>query len=413
MKITSFTLQYRKMKGKHLTWTSIDNIDKEKREYVIEYLDMNRFYKVRVHAIYEDKTSKNGPLSRIELKGQRKTVFTLDKVETSDDNNIHLYWTLDGIARNVKRFNIFYKPASSDYKFVNVSVPKSRRHALITNINLKHSYSFKICTVNADDKCINYSRVINSKRVGIDGSQIEAMEPEKNWPKKSSSELLYLVLGIVLGTLLVLIVIFGAMCAWRQRRQRQMDNEENLKKFSDTSRELHSDSIRKSGSSNHNGLALTSIGYSAPSAQHEACYESVKDLRHPDGLMTLPNGRGKRAVPPRDDITSEPPNYSSLPRTNYNYSSLPRAAYYKDYKDYRMRITENLLEHAPPPPPPNENRPLHNESFASAYQYSDNESTSDNEVVGGRFSPLPVSSTSAQCSDSSAHALGENKSTDC
>ena len=39
---------------------------------------------------------------------------------------------------------------------------------------------------------------------------------------KSSSEMLYMILGIVLGVMMLILVTFMIMCAWKQRQQRRM-----------------------------------------------------------------------------------------------------------------------------------------------------------------------------------------------
>ncbi len=39
---------------------------------------------------------------------------------------------------------------------------------------------------------------------------------------QSSSEMLYMILGIVLGIMMLLLVIFMVLCGWKQRQQRRM-----------------------------------------------------------------------------------------------------------------------------------------------------------------------------------------------
>ena len=39
---------------------------------------------------------------------------------------------------------------------------------------------------------------------------------------QKSSEMLYMVLGIVLGVMMLLLLVFMAMCAWKQRQQRRL-----------------------------------------------------------------------------------------------------------------------------------------------------------------------------------------------
>ena len=42
---------------------------------------------------------------------------------------------------------------------------------------------------------------------------------------QSSSEMLYMILGIVLGVMMLLLIIFMVMCGWKQRQQRRMMGE--------------------------------------------------------------------------------------------------------------------------------------------------------------------------------------------
>lgn len=50
---------------------------------------------------------------------------------------------------------------------------------------------------------------------------VDAKEQERN-NTQSSSEMLYMVLGIVLGVMMLLLIIFMFMCWWKQRQQRRM-----------------------------------------------------------------------------------------------------------------------------------------------------------------------------------------------
>ncbi|XP_074652917.1 cell adhesion molecule-related/down-regulated by oncogenes-like [Tubulanus polymorphus] len=86
------------------------------------------------------------------------------------------------------------------------------------------------------------NKVKNNKTKDTDDDFVE-----RKLSTQSSSTLLYMVLGIVLGVMMLLLVIFMVMCGWKQRQQRRMMAlDANFRsKFQDSSQRIHSDSIRK------------------------------------------------------------------------------------------------------------------------------------------------------------------------
>ena len=56
-----------------------------------------------------------------------------------------------------------------------------------------------------------------------DGTNTQTNEsPGTRLSTQSSSEMLYMILGIVLGVMMLLLIIFMVMCGWKQRQQRRM-----------------------------------------------------------------------------------------------------------------------------------------------------------------------------------------------
>ncbi|KAI0211307.1 hypothetical protein LSAT2_003869 [Lamellibrachia satsuma] len=77
---------------------------------------------------------------------------------------------------------------------------------------------------------------------------------------KKSNELLYVVLGTVLGGMMLLLIVLMAMCAWRQQQQsRMMAAMEGRNKFDDPARVIHTDSMRKPMAAGSNGFLLNGL----------------------------------------------------------------------------------------------------------------------------------------------------------
>ncbi len=54
------------------------------------------------------------------------------------------------------------------------------------------------------------------------GTPTEESYPGTRMSTQSSSEMLYMILGVVLGVMMLLLIIFMVMCGWKQRQQRRM-----------------------------------------------------------------------------------------------------------------------------------------------------------------------------------------------
>lgn len=75
--------------------------------------------------------------------------------------------------------------------------------------------------MDADDLRRNLLHGLSTTTVAADGND-DGLEMTDT---QSSSEMLYMVLGIVLGVMVLLLLIFMLMCAWKQRQQRRMMGE--------------------------------------------------------------------------------------------------------------------------------------------------------------------------------------------
>jgi hypothetical protein len=151
----------------------------------------------------------------------------------------------------IEGFYIYYKPYSSpgEYKQHPLLGSTLRSH-LITKLTPNTEYSIKMQCFNSAGQSEFSNAVVKPTKPRVKGDRDHSppfppqpeftpkLSPDTDShspaptkspsaaPHQSSSEMLYMVLGIVLGVMMLLPIVFMFMCWWKQRQQRRMMGKE-------------------------------------------------------------------------------------------------------------------------------------------------------------------------------------------
>lgn len=146
----------------------------------------------------------------------------------------------------IEGFFLYYKPFSSqdEYESVQMMEPTTRMY-LLSPLQPNTEYSIKIQSFNSAGKS-DFSNTVVKRTLGgkpafifpPSGGDNPAVKPPQDVEvpvkaaqptseveitnTKSSSEMLYMILGIVLGVMMLFLIVFMFMCWWKQRQQRRM-----------------------------------------------------------------------------------------------------------------------------------------------------------------------------------------------
>ncbi|XP_060071990.1 brother of CDO-like [Ylistrum balloti] len=337
LQIVFFRVQYKIIKPKKGQWkTEDEEIPGDKRMYEVSNLKPEAQYKFRIAAVYSNNDNTAGPNSKKftlmvkkftqpQAPEGRPTIVKVEPVEYERDqetiNSVQEYglnvrWKYMPVKTSqIEGFFLYYKPFSSqnEYESVQMMEPTARTY-LLSPLQPNTEYSIKIQSFNAAGNS-DFSNIVVKRTLGGKGIMIfpppTAAQPssEVDGPiptnTKSSSEMLYMILGIVLGVMMLFLIVFMFMCWWKQRQQRRMMDAMNdhmrVSKFQDSAQRIHADSLRKKYSG-VNGLNGSVANGHVPNS-YTKMNISVNPLTDVDP-HTFSNGYGGHGV----STTYQPPN---------------------------------------------------------------------------------------------------------
>ncbi|ELT91389.1 hypothetical protein CAPTEDRAFT_220775 [Capitella teleta] len=270
--ITFFKVQYKeitddKRRGR---WHTIDeDIPENRLRHEVAGLRPGGTYRFRVLAVYSNNDNKQGPNS---------AKFTLEMVALPQQESparaprivqavalsataIQLHWMFKPDMAPVEGFVILYRPYDSREDFQEVSLlGQHLREHQISGLLADTDYLFKMQCFNSAGRGTESENIVR-KTLSVGDSLVNVHKsfttwrplssPESAYPTtrlstQNSSQLLYLVLGLVLGVMMLLLVVFMLMCAWKQRQQRRLLAAlHGQHKFHDPAHTIHADTLRK------------------------------------------------------------------------------------------------------------------------------------------------------------------------
>nr|XP_033774053.1 cell adhesion molecule-related/down-regulated by oncogenes isoform X3 [Geotrypetes seraphini] len=250
--ITSFKVEYKQM-GK--SWIpAAENISPAMLSVEIPNLEPGAMYRFRVIALNNYGESMHSTQSRLYQVDGFSNRFPSRLVigphiaytEAVTDTQIMLKWTYYPSSNNntpIQGFYIYYRPTDSDndsdYKYDIVEGEKQWH--LISHLQPETSYDIKMQCFNEDDTS-EYSNVMmcETKARRTPGTSEDPVK-DLSTPSSSSdhssgggsgagtlnitvrsSDLLYLIVGLILGVMVLILILFIAICLWKNRQQSLM-----------------------------------------------------------------------------------------------------------------------------------------------------------------------------------------------
>ncbi|XP_073459580.1 cell adhesion molecule-related/down-regulated by oncogenes isoform X1 [Aquarana catesbeiana] len=248
--ITSFKVEYKR--AGRLWATAAENIPPSKLSVEVSNLEPGAMYKFRVIAINNYGESMRSSVSRpyqVAAYGSRLpnpliVGPRIDHTEAVTDTHILLKWTYVPSNNNntpIQGFYIYYRPTDSDNDgdYKRDVVEGAKHQHLIRDLQPETSYDIKMQCFN-ERGASDYSNVMiceTKARKSPGASEFPPLElsttsaSERNAGGGSSSssitlarsgDMLYVIVGCVLGGMVLILMTFIAMCLLKHRQQRLM-----------------------------------------------------------------------------------------------------------------------------------------------------------------------------------------------
>ncbi|XP_062894489.1 cell adhesion molecule-related/down-regulated by oncogenes isoform X2 [Mobula hypostoma] len=246
--ITSFKVEYKCM-GKNSDWlVAADNISPSKLSVEVRNLEPGATYKFRVIAINAYGESPRSAASRpYQVAGFSNRFSTrpiagphIAYTEAITDTQIMLKWTYIPSSNNntpIQGFYIYYRPTDSDNDsdYKRDVVEGNKQWHLINHLQHETSYDIKMqCFNEGGESEFSNVMICETKARRPPGSPVVMGDDLSTQPNLAdhfgsghgasssstrSSDMLYLIVGSVLGIMVLIVIVFIAMCLWKNRQQ--------------------------------------------------------------------------------------------------------------------------------------------------------------------------------------------------
>uniref|UniRef100_A0A8C2Y7N1 Cell adhesion associated, onco regulated n=1 Tax=Coturnix japonica TaxID=93934 RepID=A0A8C2Y7N1_COTJA len=249
--ITAFKVEYRRV-GRSSDWlVAADSISPSKLSVEVRSLEPGTMYKFRVIAVNNYGESPRSAASRpYQVAGFTHRFSSrpiagphIAYTEAISDTQIMLKWTYIPASNNntpIHGFYIYYRPTDSDNDsdYKRDVVEGTKQWHLINHLQPETSYDIKM-------QCFNEGGESEYSNVMICETKVKRMPGASEYPAKElstppspperaggsggpssgpvrSSDMLYLIVGCVLGVMVLILIVFIAMCLWKNRQQNAM-----------------------------------------------------------------------------------------------------------------------------------------------------------------------------------------------
>lgn len=248
--IEFFKVQFKEADKKGSRWKTIDeDIPTHIRSYEVTGLKSSQTYRFRIAAVYSNNDNKLGPNSgRFILEKEqpkKKPTYSpvIEVAEAVSQSAVMIQWKypdLDSVPP--EGFFIYYRSTTSagDYNKVTVLGGNTRSH-IVTHLLPETHYDLKMQAFNMQGTS-DFSRILtvrtqgsivynppsnrlhngNSKEVGDLNNSLEPLDVVSS-DTAVSNDMLYVVVGSVLGGFTVLVVLLVALYQCRQRTSTDVD----------------------------------------------------------------------------------------------------------------------------------------------------------------------------------------------
>ncbi|NWU82156.1 CDON protein, partial [Onychorhynchus coronatus] len=250
--ITAFKVEYKRL-GRNSDWlVAADNISPSKLSVEVRNLEPGEMYRFRVIAVNNYGESPRSAASRPYQVAGFTSRFSSRPIagphiaytEAVSDTQIMLKWTYITSSNNntpIQGFYIYYRPTDSDNDsdYKRDIVEGTKQWHLINHLQPETSYDIKMQCYNEGGES-EYSNVMicetKVKRTpGASEYPVKDLSTPPSPPERAggggagpasgpvrSSDMLYLIVGCVLGVMVLILIVFIAMCLWKNRQQGAM-----------------------------------------------------------------------------------------------------------------------------------------------------------------------------------------------
>ncbi|XP_030394259.1 cell adhesion molecule-related/down-regulated by oncogenes isoform X1 [Gopherus evgoodei] len=250
--ITAFKVEYKRMSRNSDWLIAADSISPSKLSVEVRNLEPGATYKFRVIAVnnYGD-SPRSSPSRPYQVAGFTNRFSNrpitgphIAYTEAVSDTQIMLKWTYITSSNNntpIQGFYIYYRPTDSDNDsdYKREIVEGTKQWHLISHLQPETSYDIKMQCYNEGGES-EYSNVMmcetKVKRTpGASEYPVKDLSTPPNSPDRAgggnagpsngpvrSSDMLYLIVGSVLGVMVLILIVFIAMCLWKNRQQNAM-----------------------------------------------------------------------------------------------------------------------------------------------------------------------------------------------
>ncbi|XP_043532815.1 cell adhesion molecule-related/down-regulated by oncogenes isoform X1 [Chiloscyllium plagiosum] len=249
--ITSFNVEYKRI-GRNSDWlVAANSISPSKLSVEVRGLEPGAAYKFRVIAINAYGESPRSAASRPYQVAGFSNPFSARPIagphiahtEAVTDTQIMLKWTYIPSSNNntpIQGFYIYYRPTDSDNDsdYKRDVVEGNKQWHLIRHLQPETSYDIKMQCFNEGGES-EFSNVMiceTKARRSLESSEYSVVMGDdiSTQPNLSdhqggghgastsgtrSNDMLYLIVGSVLGIMVLILIIFIAMCLWKNRQQ--------------------------------------------------------------------------------------------------------------------------------------------------------------------------------------------------
>ncbi|XP_052612305.1 cell adhesion molecule-related/down-regulated by oncogenes isoform X2 [Peromyscus californicus insignis] len=244
--ITAFKVEYKRMRTSD--WlVAAEDIPPSKLSVEVRSLEPGSTYKFRVIAINHYGESFRSSASRPYQVAGFPNRFSNRPVagphiaytEAVSDSQIMLKWTYIPSSNNntpIQGFYIYYRPTDSDNDsdYKRDVVEGSKQWHTIGHLQPETSYDIKMqCFNEGGESEFSNVMICETKVKRVPGASEYPMKDLSTPPSSSgnggnmgpatsparSSDMLYLIVGCVLGVMVLILMVFIALCLWKSRQQ--------------------------------------------------------------------------------------------------------------------------------------------------------------------------------------------------
>lgn len=244
--ITAFKVEYKRMRTSD--WlVAAEDIPPSKLSVEVRSLEPGSTYKFRVIAINHYGESFRSSASRPYQVAGFPNRFSnrpiagphIAYTEAVSDTQIMLKWTYIPSVNNntpIQGFYIYYRPTDSDNDsdYKRDTVEGSKQWHMIGHLQPETSYDIKMqCFNDGGESEFSNVMICETKVKRVPGASEYPVKDLSTPPSASgggghagpatsparSSDMLYLIVGCVLGVMVLILMVFIAMCLWKNRQQ--------------------------------------------------------------------------------------------------------------------------------------------------------------------------------------------------